>query len=110
MNIKKALNTVLIISPVILFSANPNWSVNPNNFEQNASATGIILLNLEDAGSGNSLGAFVNDECRGVASPSYELGQWMYYLTIYSNTSMLTVRSPFPAVLHRMGSSSCVVR
>ncbi|MCH7732658.1 MAG: T9SS type A sorting domain-containing protein, partial [Candidatus Marinimicrobia bacterium] len=35
--------------------------------------------------------AFVEEQCRGVSSPTYSLDQWMYFLIVYSNTTGETI-------------------
>ncbi|MCK4312084.1 MAG: hypothetical protein KAW88_05050, partial [Candidatus Cloacimonetes bacterium] len=57
------------------------------NFEYSSNITAVIYQNGEIINSENILlGAFHNDECRGVAAPIEVLGQWMFFLTVYSNT------------------------
>ncbi len=46
-----------------------------------------IQLNGNPVEIGNSqIGAFVGDECRGTATPINVNGEWLYFLSIYSNT------------------------
>ncbi|MCK4358367.1 MAG: T9SS type A sorting domain-containing protein, partial [Candidatus Cloacimonetes bacterium] len=65
------------------------WNVNPHDYEYSSNITSVIYENSELLNSENVLlGAFCGSECRGIAAPKYidELDEWMYFLTIYSNT------------------------
>ena len=64
----------------------PNWSVEPSSFQYNANITGIFLLDeVVNEDTANVLGAFVNNEVRGVARIIFSGGGWKYFLTVYSN-------------------------
>lgn len=65
----------------------PDLHVQPNDFESSMTATTVIVAHGDtiDAG-GHLLGAFVDDDCRGIASPANVMGKWLYFLTIYSNS------------------------
>jgi len=66
------------------------WIVDPASFEHTMILVGMLSKNgtniTED---GMTLGAFVGDEVRGVAPAIYvePLGEWMFFLTAYSNQS-----------------------
>ncbi len=71
-----------------LLTDSVDWQVDPLNYEYSANMTAILLetgsaYNSEDV----LLGAFYGDECRGLAAPIEVMGQWLYFLTIYSNTT-----------------------
>ena len=69
-------------------AAAPDWQVNPAEFEFSATMTAVLFVNASvAAGEDNLVGAFVGDECRGVASPMFTLETWMLFLTIYGHTS-----------------------
>jgi gliding motility-associated-like protein len=70
--------------------AQPDWSVTSSNFSSNMNVTGIMRIDGEVSLDTNDMvGAFINDECRGVAQPSYvnETGDYIVYLTIFNNQS-----------------------
>jgi hypothetical protein len=49
----------------------PDWNVNIQNFQYNASIVSRIYINNElEEGQQNLLGAFYGDECRGLANPA----------------------------------------
>ncbi|MBL4652720.1 MAG: T9SS type A sorting domain-containing protein [Flavobacteriales bacterium] len=77
---------VLLGQPV--FSQPPSWSVTPSNFQFTATVTGILIVNdtITNAAD-NILGAFVNGQVRGVASPTNVGGTHIYFLTLYSNVA-----------------------
>jgi len=50
----------------------PDWTVNPNDFEFNMVLTGALFFDgIESYNEIDIVGAFVSDECVGVASPTY---------------------------------------
>ena len=50
----------------------PDWGVNPPDFEFNATMTSVITFDgVESTDGADLVAAFVGDECRGVASPSF---------------------------------------
>jgi len=65
------------------------WSVNPADFEFSMNVTGLIELNQGQINNENAtLGAFVGNECVGVAKPTEHSANFeLFLLTIYSNTS-----------------------
>ena len=66
----------------------PNWSVNPPSFEFNMTLTSVIFFNGEESfDESDLLGAFVDGECRGLASPSFfpVTEHYTINLIIYSN-------------------------
>jgi len=66
-------------------------SVNPADYEYSSTMTALLQMDYEPLGDGNMIAAFSNDECVGIAEPTYELGQWLYFLTFYSNSPGDTV-------------------
>jgi len=75
------------------YAAPPNWSATPANYELSATMTATLYLDFVAVeGEGNLVGAFVGDECRGVASPIRVLDSWAYFLTIFSNTNGEIIR------------------
>jgi hypothetical protein len=62
------------------------WELNPNSYEFSANLTSVLQLNGISASSDYVIGAFVGDECRGIAEAIEVLGTPMYFLTMYSNT------------------------
>lgn len=66
------------------------WAVQPADFEHSMILVGMIEKDGENATmEGQSLGVFANGETRGVAQSMYveQLGQWLFFLTIYANQS-----------------------
>ncbi len=87
----------IIISAVICFfmgitvyAQTPTWSVNENDFEYNMSF--VAFLNIDGvtlSSTNDMIGAFVNDECRGVTNLIYVPSKDRYYayFNVFSNTS-----------------------
>ena len=74
--------------------AQPDWSVNPNEYMYSMTITGKLKLNGKFSVNENDfLAAFINDECRGVASVKYQsvLDEYLVFLMIYSNDLTGTV-------------------
>jgi len=85
------LSTLLFCSYAI--AQPPDWSVNPHDFEFNLTVTAIVTINeSESFDSNNIVAAFVEDECRGKASPIETLDRQMYFLMVYSNTNNETIK------------------
>jgi iron-sulfur cluster assembly accessory protein len=62
----------------------PNWSVDPNAYENNMSIVGQIYINgILMSNSESILAAFIDDECRGVASPKQMRGAAYVPMSIY---------------------------
>jgi len=74
--------------------AQPNWSVNPVNFNYSMSYVGIVYLdNNKMADQNSKIAAFVGEEVRGVTSPVYDekTKNWNFYLLCYSNINGQTL-------------------
>ncbi len=68
----------------------PEWTVNPPDFEFNATCTSIIIFNGVESTDGNDiLAAFVGEEVRGIAQPTYfpVTGRYTANLMLYANTN-----------------------
>ena len=66
------------------------WVVNPAAFEHTMIMVGMMAENgVNVTAEGQTLGAFVNGEVRGVAPAIYvePLGEWLFFLTVYANQS-----------------------
>lgn len=66
----------------------PNWSVDPLNYEYQMSIIGeVILRDTVSSDPYDIVGAFVNGECRGLASPQLigETGAFRLFFNIYSD-------------------------
>ena len=62
----------------------PNWSVDPNAYENSMSIVGQIYVNgIMMSNSESLLAAFIDDECRGVASPKQMRGAAYVPMSIY---------------------------
>jgi hypothetical protein len=69
-----------------------DWEVNPADFEFSATLTAVLVVDgTVAAGADNLLGAFVGEECRGVATPINALDSWVFFMTIYANITGETV-------------------
>ena len=68
----------------------PDWSVNPAAYQYSMNLIGVILFDDDESTDTNDkIGAFVDGECRGVASPSLfpVTGRYTFGMTIYSNAT-----------------------
>ena len=66
----------------------PDWSVDPHEYSGSMSVTGMIsVFDTLQSGSLDMVGAFLGDECRGIAHPQYvePLDGYFVFLTIYGN-------------------------
>ncbi len=62
------------------------WTIDPLAFEYSSNITAIVSINDTILNNENAvLGAFCNDECRGLAYPVNVQGQWTFFLTQYAN-------------------------
>ena len=68
-------------------SDQPDWSINPSDFQFNASMTGVLIFNGEESTDSNDIiAAFVGDECRGVKTEGILIsGRMVFGLTIFGN-------------------------
>ena len=67
-------------------TAPPNWSVNPDDYEFNMNAIiRVSYTGVPSNAAGNLVGAFVNNELRGMATPVFIGSDAYFFLTIYSN-------------------------
>ena len=70
-------------------AAEPDWTVNPNDFSYNMTITGTINIDkVETTDPNDMVGVFINGECRGTAKPEYnaQADRYIFYLMVYSNT------------------------
>jgi hypothetical protein len=63
----------------------PGWELDPLAYEYSANITAVVHQNGLPAPDNFVVGAFVGDECRGVAEAIEVMGGWMYFLTVYAN-------------------------
>ncbi len=76
------------LPPCFAFTQAPNWSIEAGAYQYNMSVVAQVVLDGVSVNSGNNLvGAFVNNELRGVASPMNIGGEDFYFLTIFSNVT-----------------------
>lgn len=75
----------------LVYSDSPSWTVDESDYTGNASLAGVLFLNDVLQAEENVIGAFVNDSCRGVATPENYEDNWLYFLTIYGNANGDTV-------------------
>ncbi len=67
----------------------PEWSVNPSEFAGTMSVTSMVMLSGEVASpdSGDRVGAFVNGQVRGVASPIQVGDRWFFFVTVFGQAN-----------------------
>jgi len=71
-----------------LTDTSPEWTVIPQDYEFSMNITGQLLTHDSlSTDPYDMVGAFVNDECRGIAQPVYidGLNQHLVFMTVYSN-------------------------
>lgn len=80
-----ALYTLNVCICGSLFSQ--EWNVNPSNYEFSMNIVGKVLISGDTVDNQNSiLGAFLGEECIGVASPIFHnLNYQLFYITVYSS-------------------------
>lgn len=77
--------------PVAL-AQNPNWSVNPPDFEQSMNVVGTLTINgTASTNPDDQVAAFVGTEIRGLASPITVSGTQYFFLTVYANGGTETI-------------------
>ncbi len=70
----------------------PDWNLNPAEFESSMNVTATVFLNsFRPSDANNLLAAFVGDEIRGIAEPTFINGEPLYFLTVYANENGETV-------------------
>ncbi len=81
------LLTLLVVGINKVLAADPNWTVNPANFQYNMTMTAVINIDCaEQISPSNRIGVFVGSECRGTALTSQVYnGKYTASLFIYSN-------------------------
>ena len=87
---KVVLAFLLSFSITICFSQDPNWSVNPSNYQYSMTFTAFLNVNGTTLSSTNDkVAAFIDNEVRGVANLVYLVDEDKYvaYLTVYNSTS-----------------------
>tara|TARA_R110002049_G_scaffold3549_2_gene26511 strand:+ start:10839 stop:14066 length:3228 start_codon:yes stop_codon:yes gene_type:complete len=91
-------NTIFYISLLFFLSIfstksygqDPNWSVNPSDFQLSMTFTTFLNVNGTSLTSNNDkVAAFVNGEIRGVANVTYAAtaGKYVAYLSVYAHTN-----------------------
>ena len=71
-----------------VYAVAPSWSVNTSNFSKSMSIVGQVRINnVISANTDDILGAFVNNECRGVAKVQYyeQLDKYLVFMDVYGN-------------------------
>ena len=66
----------------------PEWSINPRQFENSMNMIATLdILGIQSEDEDDIVAAFIDDECRGMAHPSYNERYGTYYVTmdIYGN-------------------------
>ncbi|WP_026776509.1 hypothetical protein [Polaribacter sp. Hel_I_88] len=87
---KVLLAFLLSFSVTICFSQDPNWSVNPSNYQYSMTFTAFLNVNGTTLSSTNDkVAAFIDNEVRGVANLVYlaDEDKYVAYLTVYNSTS-----------------------
>jgi len=66
----------------------PGWSINPADYQLSMTLTAKVAVEYNDAvNPASMLAAFVDNECRGLVSPIEVMGNWIFFMSIYSNTN-----------------------
>lgn len=68
----------------------PAWSVNPRAYQYNMTVTSVLRIDgTESSDPSDMIGAFVGDECRGVARPVYveAIRRYIAFIMIHSNAA-----------------------
>lgn len=81
--------TVWLAGSAFRGTAQPNWELNPQNFEYSMTVTGRVNMDGIFSVDGNDMvAAFVNGECRGTTKLTYEnfVNEYFVYLMVYSNS------------------------
>ena len=85
----KKLHVFILFSLSLGLSDPPDWTVNPPDFQFNASMTGVLLFNGEESTDGSDIiAAFVGDECRGIKTDGIifpSTGRKVFGITLYGN-------------------------
>jgi len=87
---KVLLAFLLSFSVTICFSQDPNWSVNPSNYQYSMTFTAFLNVNGTTLSSTNDkVAAFIDNEVRGVTNLVYlaDEDKYVAYLTVYNSTS-----------------------
>jgi hypothetical protein len=87
---KNWLTFWLIASIGICKAQGPNWSLNENDYQFSMTITTVLNLNGTTLSNANDkVGAFINNEVRGVAKVVYNASRAKYvaYLTVFSNVN-----------------------
>ena len=69
--------------------AQPDWQVDPNNFEHSMSIIGTVWLNGQELNSEGALvGAFIDETCVGVAQPLLfeATGRYLFFMVVFGNS------------------------
>ncbi len=80
----------MLLFTTMVNAQDPNWLVDENNFEYTMSFVAFVNIDGTTLSSENDkVGAFVNNELRGVSSLTYASsnGRYYAYLTVFSNTN-----------------------
>lgn len=88
------LPLLMLFVKTVVFGQSPNWKVNENNFQYTMSFVGFLNVDGTTlSGPNDKVAAFVDGECRGVASLTYASSENRYYayLIVHANTSNETV-------------------
>lgn len=69
--------------------AQPDWSVNPSEFEHSMSIVGTAWLGGQEISSDEAkVGAFIGEKCVGVASPMLNeaTGRYLFFMVVFGNS------------------------
>lgn len=77
----------LFLVAIATLSAQPNWTVNPADFQYTMTVTGVALFGCEESLDENDMvAAFINNEVRGVQLFDTEFqGKQYAFLIVYDN-------------------------
>lgn len=80
----------LLVKVKVFADAPSSWSVNPSSFTNSMNIVGQIRINnVISTNPDDKLAAFVNGQCRGIASLQYftQIDRYYAFLTVFSNAS-----------------------
>ena len=87
----KKLHVFILFSLSLGLSDPPDWTVNPPDFQFNASMTGVLLFYGEESTDDTDvIAAFVGDECRGIKTDGIifpPTGRMVFGITLYGNST-----------------------
>ncbi|MEL6559250.1 MAG: Ig-like domain-containing protein [Bacteroidota bacterium] len=85
---RRILCLVAMLFSAFAYCQNPNWTIDPNDFDNSMTVVGVAEIGgVELSSASNQIGAFVGNELRGTTSAIYfaSRDRYFFFLTIYSD-------------------------